>query len=49
MEIKGTFKEVRKEFLKKNVSSTSTMQHTQNSPMYEMASSLDHTSEEQPL
>ena len=42
---KETFKEAIQEFLKKNVVSTSTMQHTQDVPMYEMSSTLDHTSE----
>jgi hypothetical protein len=32
-----------------NVASTSTAQKTQNLPMYEIPSSMDHTSEEQPL
>jgi hypothetical protein len=45
---KETFKEARQEFLKKNVASTSTMQHTQDVPMYEMSSALDHTSEVHP-
>jgi hypothetical protein len=46
---KETFKEARQEFLKQNVASTSATQQTQNSPMYEMPSSMDHTSEAQPL
>jgi hypothetical protein len=46
---KETFKEARHEFLKQDVASTSVAQHTQNIPMYEMPSSMDHTNEAQPL
>jgi hypothetical protein len=46
---KETFKEARQEFLKQDVASTSAVQHTQNVPMYEMPSSMDHTNEAQPL
>jgi hypothetical protein len=46
---KETFKEARQEFLKQNVVSTSTAQQNHNSPMYEIPSSMDHTSEAQPL
>jgi hypothetical protein len=42
---KETFKEARQEFLKQNVASTSTTQHNQDIPTYEMSSALDHTSE----
>ena len=42
---KDTFKEARQEFLKQNVASTSTAQHNQDVPTYEISSSLDHTSE----
>jgi hypothetical protein len=44
-----TFKEARQEFIKQNVASTSVAQQTQNSPMYKMPSSMDHTSKGQPL
>jgi hypothetical protein len=44
-----TFKEARHDILKKNVASTSVMQQTQNPPMYEMPSLMDHTSEGQHL
>jgi hypothetical protein len=46
---KETFKEARHEFLKKNVASTSGVHHAHNLPMYEIPSSMDHTSEGQPL
>jgi hypothetical protein len=46
---KEIFKEVRQEFLKQNVASTSVAQQNQNSPIYEMPSSMDYTSEAQPL
>jgi hypothetical protein len=45
---KETFKEERQEFIKKNVASTSTTQHTQDVPTYEMSSAMDHTSEVHP-
>jgi hypothetical protein len=46
---KETFKEDKQEFLKKNVVSTLAMQQTQNSPMYKIPSSMDHTSKGQHL
>jgi hypothetical protein len=42
---KKIFKEARQEFLKQDVASTSTVQHTHNVPMYEMPLSMDHTNE----
>jgi hypothetical protein len=42
---KETFKEARQEFLKQDVASTSTTQHTQNVPMYKIPLSMDHTNE----
>jgi hypothetical protein len=44
-----TFKEARQEFLKQNIVSTSVVQQTQNPPMYEIISSMDHTNERQLL
>jgi hypothetical protein len=44
-----TFKEAIQEFLRQNVVSTLAAKHTQNIPMYEMPSLMDHTSEAQPL
>jgi hypothetical protein len=46
---KETFKQSRQEFLKPYITYTSTVQHTQDIPMYEMPSSLDHTNEAQPF
>jgi hypothetical protein len=46
---KETFKEARQKFLKQNLASTSVPQQNRNSPMYEMPSSMDHTSKGQPL
>ena len=46
---KEKFKEARHDFLKKNVASTSIMQRTQKVQMYKIPSSMDHTSEVQPL
>jgi hypothetical protein len=44
-----TFKEVRQDILKDNISSTSVAQQNQDPPMYDMPSSMDHTSKGQPL
>ena len=46
---KGIFKQARQEFLKPDIASTSTAQHTQDVPMYDMPSLLDHTNEAQTL
>jgi hypothetical protein len=46
---KEIFKQARQEFLKPYIASTSTAQHTQDVPTYEMPSLLDHTNEVQPL
>ena len=46
---KELFKQDRQEFLNLDIASTSTAQHTQDVPTYEMPSSLDHTVEAQPL
>jgi hypothetical protein len=46
---KETFKEAIHEFINQNFVSISTVQHTQNVPMYEIPSSMDHTSESQAL
>jgi hypothetical protein len=46
---KETFKEGRQEFIKKNVVYTSVAQQNHKLPMYEMPSSMDHTSEAQPV
>jgi hypothetical protein len=40
---KDTFKEARHEIQKENIASTSIAQQTQDPPMYEMPSSMDHT------
>jgi hypothetical protein len=40
--------EVKQEFLKHNAASTSTTQHTQDIPMYEIMFAWDHTSEVHP-
>jgi hypothetical protein len=46
---KETFNQDKQEFLNPYVASTSTVQYTQDVPMYEMPSSLDHTNEAQPF
>jgi hypothetical protein len=46
---KKIFKDEREELLKKDVASTSVAKHTHNIPMYEIPSSMDHTSEAPPL
>jgi hypothetical protein len=46
---KKIFKEERQEFLKQDVASTSTTQHTHNVPMYELPLSMDHTREVPPI
>jgi hypothetical protein len=46
---KEILKEEREDIFKRDVASTSTVKHTQNLPMYEMSSSMDHTSEAQPV
>jgi hypothetical protein len=43
------FKEERQEFLKQDVAYTSTVQHTQNVPMYEMSLSMDHNIKGPPI
>jgi hypothetical protein len=45
---KETFKEAKKEFIQQNCASTSTMQHTQDVPTYEIPSTMDHNSEVHP-
>jgi hypothetical protein len=42
-------RKARQEFLKKNVVSTSVVQQLETPPMYGIPSSMDHTSEGQPL
>jgi hypothetical protein len=46
---KEIFKEERQEFLKQDVASTSTVQHTQNIPIYDIPLSMDHTREVPPI
>jgi hypothetical protein len=45
---KETFKETKHEFLNYNFVSTSLVQQTQNPPMYEIPSSMEHTSKGKP-